>query len=169
MNKTTLVELLEGLSKAGVTIWLDGGWGVDALLDEQRRPHADVDLVLQQQDLSLVVALLRSRGYEDLPRPDTRPWNFVVGDRAGNEVDIHVITLDERGNGIYGPVENGQTYPAQSLTGIGWIGHHRVRCVTPEYQIANRAGYAPREKGVHDVRRLAERFAIPLPKQSEGE
>ena len=45
MNKTTLVELLEDLSRAGVTIWLDGGSGVDALLDEQTRPHADVGLV----------------------------------------------------------------------------------------------------------------------------
>jgi hypothetical protein len=27
----------------GITVWLDGGWGVDALLGRQTRPHSDLD------------------------------------------------------------------------------------------------------------------------------
>ena len=31
-----VVRLLEFIRSIGVTVWLDGGWGVDALLEEQR-------------------------------------------------------------------------------------------------------------------------------------
>ena len=34
------------LQSAGVRVWLDGGWSVDALLGEQTRPHADLDLAV---------------------------------------------------------------------------------------------------------------------------
>ena len=38
-------EVLGALDEAGVEAWLAGGWGVDALLGEQTRPHLDLDLV----------------------------------------------------------------------------------------------------------------------------
>lgn len=30
-------------------VWLDGGWGVDALLGRQTRPHDDMDIVIEQK------------------------------------------------------------------------------------------------------------------------
>jgi len=35
----TLLDLCLGLQDAGVELWIDGGWGVDALLGEQTRAH----------------------------------------------------------------------------------------------------------------------------------
>jgi len=46
--------------------------------------------------------LLQARGYADIKLEDARPWNFVLGDENGREIDVHVIALDGQGNGIYG-------------------------------------------------------------------
>ncbi|WP_445256543.1 nucleotidyltransferase domain-containing protein [Nocardioides aurantiacus] len=45
MELQDLVDLLDALDDLGAAYWLDGGWGVDALLGDQTRPHGDVDLV----------------------------------------------------------------------------------------------------------------------------
>jgi lincosamide nucleotidyltransferase A/C/D/E len=45
MAAQEVVRLLDLLESAGVTVWLDGGWGVDALLEEQTREHDDLGLV----------------------------------------------------------------------------------------------------------------------------
>jgi hypothetical protein len=39
-----VVDVLERLDRAGVPVWLDGGWGVDALVGRQTRAHRDLDL-----------------------------------------------------------------------------------------------------------------------------
>ena len=44
MTSTDLVDLLHLLSEASIDAWLDGGWGVDALLKRQTRRHNDVDI-----------------------------------------------------------------------------------------------------------------------------
>ena len=83
MNITDVIGLYIQLNNLGIEIWLDGGWGVDALLGEQTRPHDDVDIVIQQKDVPKLRELLAMQGYKDVPRNDTRPWNFVLGDNNG--------------------------------------------------------------------------------------
>jgi lincosamide nucleotidyltransferase A/C/D/E len=53
--------------------------------------------------------------YAPVPRPDTRAWNFVMGDNAGHQVDFHVTVLDEHGRGIYGPPEK-RPFPGPELS-----------------------------------------------------
>jgi lincosamide nucleotidyltransferase A/C/D/E len=92
--------------------------GVDALLGKQTRTHADLDIVVQEKDLTSVTAFLKSRGFRELPREDGRPWNFAMGNGKGKEIDLHVISLDENGNGLYGPPERGEgMYPAEPSKG----------------------------------------------------
>lgn len=167
MPVETLLDLYCALEGTGVKIWIDGGWGVDALLGEQTRSHDDVDFVVQEKDLSALVSFLRSSGYADIPRGDTRPWNFVLGDEFGHEVDIHVICINDNGDGIYGPPESGQAYPAYSLTGTGAIGGHAVACMSLEYQIRNHTGYDLTDKDIQDMRSLCERFNRDLPSEYE--
>jgi lincosamide nucleotidyltransferase A/C/D/E len=62
----------------GIRIWLDGGWAVDACLGSQTRRHGDLDIVIEQRDVTLAVAALGDRGYTPEPRPDTSEWNFVT-------------------------------------------------------------------------------------------
>src|SRR3990167_7415680 len=121
MNSTDVIALYTQLNRLGIEVWLDGGWGVDALLGEQTRPHSDVDIVIQQQDVPKLRELLERQGYQDVLRDDTSAWNFVLGDTQGRLVDVHAVTLDAEGNGLYGPPEKGVMYPAGSLTGTGVV------------------------------------------------
>ena len=46
MKSKEVLNLYNYFESIGINIWLDGGWGVDALLEEQTRPHEDVDIVI---------------------------------------------------------------------------------------------------------------------------
>jgi len=168
MTAETLVGLYKDLEAVGLRIWIDGGWGVDALLRRQTRAHEDVDFVVEENDLAELVALLRARGYDDIPRDDTRSWNFVLGDDAGSDVDLHVVVFDAQGNGIYGPPENGESYPAYSFGGRGRINGHEVLCMSVEFQVINHTGYKPRDKDVQDMQVLCAEFGLEPPEEYVG-
>ena len=108
-------------------------------------------------------ALLDARGFAEVPRADMRPWNFVLGDANGLQIDVHAITVDERGDGVYGPAERGEVYPAEALTGEGVIAGRRVRCVSPAWLVRFRTGYEPRAVDRLDVAALCARFGIEVP------
>lgn len=163
MSADSVVGVLSLLEAEGISVWVDGGWAVDALLGEQTRPHSDLDLVVQEKDISRLRQLLEARGYTDQPRDDPSSWNFVLGDAAGHDVDLHVVTLDAKGDGIYGPPERGQCYPADSLTGNGVIDGHPVRCISPEWLVKFHTGYQFDDQDVADVLALHRRFGVPLP------
>lgn len=130
MTARDVAEILGMVERKGIRVWVDGGWAVDALLGRQTRHHADLDIVIEQKDLDAVVDMLHTRGYGPAHRNNPRPWNFALGDGVRHEVDLHVIVLDENGNGIYGPPANGELYPADALKGIGAIRGRVVRCVS---------------------------------------
>ena len=37
---------LDLFDELGIEVWIDGGWGVDALLGECTRPHQDLDIII---------------------------------------------------------------------------------------------------------------------------
>ncbi len=162
MPSSDLIELYSSLYSSGIQIWIDGGWGVDALLGKQTRSHKDLDIVIQEKVLPEFRKFLESQGYRDIKLDGAKPWNFVLGDDKGHEIDVHVVVLDDKGNGIYGPAENGQMYPAESLTGTGTIEDQPVKCISPEWMIRFHSGYELKEKDFKDVSALCEKFNIDL-------
>ena len=163
MPADAAAALLDLLEDEGIAVWVDGGWAVDAVLGEQTREHADLDVVVETASLPRIRALLAARGFADVPRPDTRPWNFVLGDANGRQLDVHAVTFDEHGDGVYGPAERGEVYPAEALTGDGVIAGRRVRCVSPAWLVRFRTGYEPRAVDRLDVAALCARFGIEVP------
>jgi lincosamide nucleotidyltransferase A/C/D/E len=164
--ETTLSDVLAFLDltdslRAGV--WVDGGWAVDACLGRQTRRHADLDIAIEERHRDTLVVALRERAYDDVPRSDTRAWNFVLGDAHGRLVDFHVIVLDADGRGIYGPPEIGTSYPAAALAGRGTIGGRPVACISPEWLVRFHTGYEVDEDDWADVAALCERFGMPIP------
>jgi lincosamide nucleotidyltransferase A/C/D/E len=163
MTADDVCGLLDLVEAARVRVWLDGGWAVDACLGVQTRRHGDLDIVIEESHTPVLVAALERRGYAPVPRPDTRAWNFVLGDEHGHQIDFHVIVLDELGRGVYGPPEKGEFYPAEALAGAGTINGRSVRCITPEWLVRFHAGYEVDETDWADVSALCKRFAIPIP------
>src|SRR5438477_4113231 len=41
---TTLFRSVSVIREVGCRFWLEGGWGVDALVGRQTRPHRDLDI-----------------------------------------------------------------------------------------------------------------------------
>ena len=163
MTAADIVSLYTELENLNIKIWVDGGWGIDALLGEQTRSHQDMDIVVLQKDVPRLRQLLQERGYRDIKLEEARPWNFVLGDQNGREIDLHVIVLDDHGNGLYGPVETAEMYPAASLTGTGSINGRIVRCISPEWMVKFHSGYRLKEKDFQDVSALCKKFEIELP------
>ena len=165
MSAAALVELLLLLEGAAIPVWLDGGWGVDALLQKQTRRHKDVDIILPVTDVPKLQGLLAERGFT--VRGGKPPDSFVLADGAGLEVDVHAVTFGGGGDGVY-RMQNGEDwiYSAEHLTGRGSVGGVSVRCLTPEAQVLCHAyGYAPAEKDYRDMELLEERFRVELPPQ----
>ena len=44
------IEIINYAKTLGIQVWLDGGWGVDALLKKQTRPHNDIDLFIEEKN-----------------------------------------------------------------------------------------------------------------------
>ena len=122
MTANDVVEIAELFKQHHIDFYVDGGWGVDALLGEQTRTHSDLDIAIQHKDVAQIRALLEARGYKDVPRDDTWECNFVLGDIQGRQIDIHSYTFDAEGNNIYGVA-----YPFDSLTGTGSINGYSVK------------------------------------------
>lgn len=163
MKPEDVIEIYELLTSNGIDVWLDGGWGIDALLGEQTRLHEDVDIIVQEKDLPKLRELLTAQGYKDVERDDTSAWNFVLSDSKGHLIDIHAFTYDNEGNGLYG--NHGLTFPAPSFKGTGKIKDKAVKCISAE-QIVEFVSpwlYKRREKNINDISALCKKFNIPYP------
>ncbi len=163
MSAADAVELVQFLADHGISVHVDGGWAVDALLGEQTRPHGDLDIATQHKHVPLLRALMASRGYEEIARDDSWACNFVLADGEGRELDVHTYTLDAEGKCVFG-----LPYPAASLTGQGVIAGRLVDCISPEWLVKFHSGYELDEDDYRDVSALCERFGIALPAEYDG-
>ena len=158
MEQHEVLAVHQLLADHDIEIWIDGGWGIDALLGEQTRPHGDLDIAVRHDDVAELRQLLGDRGYETIERADTQPWMFVLADARGHEVDVHSFVLDEHGENIYGVA-----YPAASLTGTGSLGGHGVRCIAADWAVVFHTAYPPRPVDRHDLGLLHERLGVEVP------
>lgn len=151
------VELYQLFEDNGVEVWIDGGWGVDALLEEQTREHVDLDIAIDHAHESKMKHLLDERDYKVVKTNDITEWNYVLGD-GQNEIDVHVFGFDETGKNTYGT-----KYPKDSLTGTGKINGQAVHCIDPKWMVKFHSRYELSDADHHDVRALCAKFNIPLP------
>jgi lincosamide nucleotidyltransferase A/C/D/E len=143
-------------------VWIDGGWGVDALLGVQSRVHSDLDIIISDIDFEALSTLMRSAGYS----PDTSDASVFVSS-SGLSVDVHCVRFDARGYGIFDlPDGREWPFPPSAFQGTGSIGRISVRCLSPEAQVQCHAqGYEPTNKDLSDMHALQERFQVVLPLQ----
>jgi lincosamide nucleotidyltransferase A/C/D/E len=181
MRAEEMVALYTLLVGRGVRVWVDGGWGIDALLGEQTRPHKDFDALVPVDDLGTLIGMLTGCGFALKEIWAENRWvayaarlqligrahrggsdvatAFVLQNGTGHELDVHALTFDRRGHGI--PAWNADvTYPPDALAGRGLIAGTPVRCLSARMQMATHTGYALQAKDLSDLRLLHERFGI---------
>ena len=137
------------LEERGIRFWVMGGWGVDALLGSQTRPHKDLDALVSLDDLPTLWDLLDAHGFtlryvweenrwlDD--EPHRWPTAFVVADGDGRELDVHVISIEPDG-AVIQRYANPWPFPS-AITGQGSIAGVAVTCVSRETQLAMHTGY----------------------------
>jgi lincosamide nucleotidyltransferase A/C/D/E len=162
MKPEDIVELYRALDQAGVAIWIDGGWAVDAVVGRQTRSHNDLDIAVEARVLARLQQFLAERGYLQMPSDDASQWSFVVDDGGGRKIDVHVVVLDEHG-GVWADPIDGIAYPAGSLTGEGIIAGATVRCVSAEFLLQFKTSYPPRAIDRQDVAYLCGLLGRPVP------
>ena len=164
MSAPQAAAILDELERRGIVVWLEGGWGIDALLERETREHDDLDVIVSIDQAGEIEAALRELGHQT--KRGAAPTSFELVDEQGHQVDVHPVSFQPDGDGVY-RMENGKdwTYPAAAFAGAGRIAGRRVRCLTPDVAlVCHSTGYAL--DGVHqrDVEALCERFGLPLPR-----
>lgn len=167
--------LYRRLSDQGIQIWLTGGWGVDALLGEQSRPHKDLDAILLLDDMVRMGEILSQDGYGLKELWSENRWTidkdgnttataYVLKDHEGREFDVHAIRLDGQGDGIPAWAEAGElVFTKADLAEEGIIAGHVVRCISPEAQVRCHRGYKLPDEHRHDLELLREKFGVEVP------
>src|SRR6059058_6237784 len=111
MTNAEVARIVAYLESAGIRIWVDGGWGVDALVGEETRPHADLDLGLDRVFLERARSALESLGFQHDRRTDPGlPARLVMRDTRSRQVDLHPLVFDVEGDGWQQLSEQGRTW-----------------------------------------------------------
>ena len=137
-------EILEMLSEASVKVFLDGGWGVDALIGRETRIHNDIDLFVEKKDYCITISVITGKGYREVIMDYTTDSHTVWKDDNGRIIDLHCFEYVEDGI-LY----DGYTFP----------------CINPEAQVQFHLGYEYDENDVHDVLLLCRTFNLEIPEQ----
>jgi lincosamide nucleotidyltransferase A/C/D/E len=164
MSAADVLDVTSRLEAAGLPFWLDGGWGVDALVGHQTRPHSDLDIVIRLEQADDLAAALAPAGFT--VSLDDRPTRMVVSDSDGRRIDLHPVVFGEDGSARQigaGPIGGDAPYPADGFAGEGFVAGRQMKCLTPRLLVMHHLGYKPLAKDWHNVRTLCERFEIAIP------
>lgn len=148
VDVTVARSVIDALENVGVPYCLIGGWGVDALLGRQTRPHLDLDVVvdgstpdlLVRVDVALAAVGLRPAGEETSIPPLPTVWVY-----AGEHATVDIL-----------PADLGA--PPFDLDGAivsGSIDGRPVACVSAEVQRLLRTGYKHRGADRDDLAALS--------------
>lgn len=147
VDAATARAVVDALEAGGVPYRLIGGWGVDALLGHQTRPHVDLDVVVDQSvpnllvrvDVALAAVGLRPVGEETSIPPLSTVWVYA-GDQGAT---IDVLPADLSAPPFDVPAATGQ------------LDGRPVDCVTADVQRRLRSGYRHRRTDRDDLAVLA--------------
>lgn len=153
MGADAVHDVLATLRAAGFArVWVGGGWGVDALVGRQTRPHRDLDLAVDVTPATLerVLETLAQGGYEI--ETDWRPSRVELAAAGARRVDVHPLTFDAQGVGHQTNVDGLAPfeYPLAAFA-RGTIGGRAVHCLSVAQQLTFHSGYTPREQDLHDL------------------
>jgi lincosamide nucleotidyltransferase A/C/D/E len=177
MSAERLLTLRSELNNLGIQVWIDGGWGIDALLEEETRSHKDMDFIADKRFYDDIRSFFFSKGYKvSEDEPDTE-WHFLLEGPDGEIVDVMLVGFLEEGGATYPPAGEGVTaFPAYAFEGKGKINskdvecisaEYRLLCLTKDYGVVGRTGYVFNEKDYNDLKAISDKFNITMPPEFE--
>jgi lincosamide nucleotidyltransferase A/C/D/E len=163
MTADDVLEVIVAVEGAALRVWLDGGWGVDALLGAQHREHSDLDLVVELDSVAALTRAVDPLGFT--VAEDQLPTRLVLRAPGGRQVDLHPVTFDADGTGwqsAAGPDGSDCRYPADGFT-TGTVRGRPVGCLAAAIQMEHHRGYEPSNTDRHDVWLLHKALGTALP------
>jgi lincosamide nucleotidyltransferase A/C/D/E len=159
MTADDVLSVLAVLRRAHVSVWIGGGWGIDALVGEQSRRHRDLDLMHRQDQETTLVAALANAGFAETL--DLRPVRFVATSPVGLELDLHPLVFTPDGVAVQASPdpERPFVYPADCFV-TGTIQGTPVPCLSARQQVHFHQGYEPADHDRRDMAQLRRVFGI---------
>ena len=151
-------EIIRFALQNGIKVYLDGGWGVDALLGRETRIHNDIDLFVEMRNYHDYIRIIKENGFVEVPMEYTTDNHTVWKDDKQRIIDLHCFAFSDDGI-LY----DGDTFPLGTFSGKGKIGDITVSCIEPLSQVMFHLGYEHDENDVHDVLLLCAEFDIAIP------
>lgn len=159
MTADEVHRVVDALAAAGCVSWLEGGWGVDALVGRQTRRHRDLDLAFDASHEDAALEVLAALGYK--LETDWRPVRSELAAPPDRYVDMHPVVLDNAGNGVQaGPDGTTFDYPAASFI-AGVIAGRVTNCISVDLQLRFHSGYDLREIDEADLGYLQHKCVNP--------
>jgi lincosamide nucleotidyltransferase A/C/D/E len=160
MPADVVPSVLEALRAGGVSAWLVGGWGIDALVGEQTRRHRDLDVVFNARSDAeqRAVSALADLGFkfvkrEAVPGSDPGCWlstRLVMADDAGRLVDLHPVEFPL----VVASGTDERKFSPQEAFVTGSVSGRPVLCLSAALQLALHEGYEARDIDREDIARL---------------
>jgi lincosamide nucleotidyltransferase A/C/D/E len=150
MNLSEMLAVLDAVRSVGCRgVWIEGGWGIDALVGHQTRPHRDVDIDFDGALEDEVLAALYDFGY--VIETDWRPNRVELVAPGRGWVDLHPLVIDDDGNARQAALGGGwHEFPRPYFT-WGHFGEVPVPCLSGEAQRVFHSGYELRHVDRHDL------------------
>src|SRR5262245_30960398 len=128
MTCEDVIEVLAALDEGGIEYWVDGGWGIDALVGEQTRVHHDLDLGISVDDVARVETLLPQF------RRESEEASYYKDER-GRAVDLLLVEHSEVRQ-LRQQLTGGRRvrYAESETHASGYIGGRPVRCASVALQ-----------------------------------
>ncbi|MFC5731395.1 MULTISPECIES: nucleotidyltransferase domain-containing protein [Nocardioides] len=152
MDLVDVLHVLDAVHSTGCRFWLEGGWGVDALVGRQTRPHRDVDIDFDADYETDVLDVLADAGYTI--ETDWRPNRVELSAPGARWVDLHPLVIDHTGDARQAALGGGWHTFDRSFFTTGVLGGVTVPCVSAEAQRLFHSGYELRAVDHLDLAQL---------------
>ena len=159
VSVTDVKQILRLAMEAEIKVFLDGGWGVDALIGYETRTHNDIDIFVEKKDYHKFIQIIKDNGFYEIRMEYTTTSHTVWEDENKRIIDLHCFEYTDDDKILY----EGNCFPLETFTGRGKVEDIEVSCIEPYSQVMFHLGYEFDENDMHDVKLLCETFHIEIP------
>lgn len=86
---TDAKQIIRLATDAEIKVFLDGGWGVDALIGYETRRHNDIDIFVEKKDYHKFIQIIKNNGFYEIKMEYTTTNHTVWEDLKKRIIDLH--------------------------------------------------------------------------------
>lgn len=134
MSAEEVIRVYSAIEEAGYKLYIEGGWGADALLGSQRQVHDDLDLIVDLQDREDLTNLMKTLGYGVNGNGDPESKRDFKS-ASEQKVTLAFVSFENASKPLRS-FKNGtpRDYDPEDFTGTGCIKDKKVKCLSLKRQ-----------------------------------